>query len=126
MSYRRRASLPRTFWVYRRLIALAMLLGLILWFIVINRQAVTVYFPFGLGKIDSSTGIVILLSAFAGSVVTALTTGLILTIRRHRHPEGTPLFGKPDPLADLPEDRPPPDYAVKTTEGFPDSPRPGR
>jgi uncharacterized integral membrane protein len=126
MSYRRRASLPRTFWVYRWLIALAMVLGLILWFIVINRQAVTVYFPFGLGKIDSSAGVVILMSAFGGSVVTALTTGLILTIRRHRHPGGTTFFGKSEPLGDLPEDRPPPDYAVKTTDGFPELPRSGR
>ena len=125
MAYRRRASLPRTFWVYRWLIALAVVLGLMLWFIVINRQAVTVYFPFGIGKIDSSTGIVILLSAFGGSVVTALLTGLILTIRRHRHPGGAPLFSKPEPASALIDDRPPPDYAVKTTEGFPESPRRG-
>ena len=126
MSYRRRASLPRTFWVYRWLIALAMVLGLILWFIVINRQAVTVYFPFGLGKIESSAGIVILMSTFSGAVVTALLTGLILTIRRHRSPGGSSLFGRSDVASDLPDDRPPPDYAVKTTEGFPELPRPGR
>lgn len=125
MAYRRRASLPRTFWVYRWLIALAMVLGLILWFIVINRQAVTVYFPFGIGKIDSSTGVVILLSTFGGSVVTALMTGLVLTIRRHRHPGGASFFSKLEPISELPEDRPPPDYAVKATEGFPESPRRG-
>lgn len=123
MAYRRRASLPRTFWVYRWLIALAMVLGLILWFIIINRQAVTVYFPFGVGKIESSTGVVILMSVFGGSVVTSLLTGLILTIRRHRQPGGASHTGKLDPSRDFPDDRPPPDYAAKTTEGFPDSPR---
>ena len=46
---RRRPSLVRNFWVYRKLIALAMVLGLMLWFIWANNAPVTVSFPFRLG-----------------------------------------------------------------------------
>ena len=46
---RRRPSIVRNFWVYRRLIGSAVLLGLMLWFIWANDAAVTVAFPFGLG-----------------------------------------------------------------------------
>ena len=65
---RRRPSIIRNFWVYRRLIGTAVLLGLMLWFIWANDAQVTVAFPFGLGKLTSTTGIVILLSALVGSV----------------------------------------------------------
>ena len=67
---RRRPSIIRNFWVYRRLIGTAVLLGLMLWFISANHDPVTVAFPFGLGKLTSTTGIVILLSALVGSVTT--------------------------------------------------------
>ena len=60
---RRRPSIIRNFWVYRRLIGTAILLGLMLWFIWANHEQVTVAFPFGLGKLTSTTGVVILLSA---------------------------------------------------------------
>ena len=59
---RRRPSIIRNFWVYRRLIGTAVLLGLMLWFIWANNDQVTVAFPFGLGKLTSTTGVVILLS----------------------------------------------------------------
>ena len=65
---RRRPSIIRNFWVYRRLIGTAILLGLMLWFIWANGDPVTVAFPFGLGKLSSTTGIVILLSALVGSL----------------------------------------------------------
>src|SRR5262249_61230914 len=75
---RRRPSIIRNFWVYRRLIGTAVLLGLMLWFIWANGDPVTVAFPFGLGKLSSTTGIVILLSALVGSVLTILATTVVL------------------------------------------------
>ena len=114
---RRRPSIVRNFWIYRRLVALAMVLGLMLWFIWANNAPATVAFPFGLGKFESTIGLVILLSSMVGAVATALVLTLIYAVRL-RQPSG--LRGGPGGPPDLPEDRPPPDYA-KTTEGFPDS-----
>ena len=114
--YRRRPSPIRTFWLYRYLIATALVLGLLLWFIWINNAAVRVYFPFGLGQLDSTAGVVILLSALAGSVLTLLVIALLLAIRKIRG--ATARAAEEDPTA-LPDDRPPSDYASKTTEGFP-------
>jgi uncharacterized integral membrane protein len=115
---RRRPSIIRNFWVYRRLIGTAMLLGLMLWFIWANDAQVTVAFPFGLGKLTSTTGVVILMSALVGSVATILVTTLIFAIRRIRTTQ-TP-HDPPSPT-DAVNDRPPPDYAAKTTEGFPNA-----
>ncbi len=116
---RRRPSLVRNFWVYRRLIGLAMILGLMLWFVVINNTEVTVFFPFRLGQITSTSGVIMLLSAFAGAIVAALIIGLILAIRGTRT-QAPPAQAKPAEPADSEEidDRPPPDYGSKTTEGF--------
>jgi uncharacterized integral membrane protein len=114
---RRRPSIVRNLWVYRRLIALAMVLGLMLWFIWANNEPVTVAFPFRLGSLSSSLGLVILLSALVGAIVTALTMTLIYTVKRRK---SLRLRGG-DEAPDLPVDRPPSDYAAKTTEGFPDS-----
>jgi uncharacterized integral membrane protein len=112
---RRRPSIIRNFWVYRRLIGTAILLGLMLWFISVNHDQVTVYFPFGMGKLTSTTGIVILLSALVGSLATILVTTVILAIRRMRRTQ-TPQ--DPPSPTEGPADRPPADYAAKTTEGF--------
>lgn len=115
---RRRPQLLRNLWVYRRLVALAMVLGLLLWFIVINNTPVTIHFPFRLGEISSTSGIILLLGALAGSLATALAMTVVWTLhraRRLRQP-GAP------PMADEIHDRPPPDYAAKTPEGFSDSP----
>jgi uncharacterized integral membrane protein len=112
---RRRPSIIRNFWVYRRMIGTAVLLGLMLWFIAANRDQVTVAFPFGLGKLTSTTGVVILLSALVGSVATILVTTVIFAIRRVRRaqsPQDSPITTEVAP------DRPPPDYASKTTDGF--------
>lgn len=120
MSYlykRRRPSIVRNFWVYRRLIALAMVLGLMLWFIWANNAPVTVAFPFGLGSLSSSLGLVILLSALVGAIVSALTTTLIYTVKRRKSLRRR----GDDEASELADDRPPADYAAKTTEGFPDS-----
>jgi uncharacterized integral membrane protein len=116
----RRASLVRNFWIYRRLVALACVLGLMLWFIWANDTTVKVSFPFGLGVWTSTTGLVILLSALCGSVVTALSITLVYAWRRVRGGAGAarPEEEVATPLAD---ERPPADYAAKTTEGFPES-----
>lgn len=116
---RRRPSIVRNFWVYRRLIALAMVLGLMLWFIWANNEPVTVAFPFRLGSLSSSLGLVILLSALVGAVVTALTMTLVYTFKRRK---SLRLRGEDEGSgSDLPDDRPPADYAAKTTEGFTES-----
>jgi uncharacterized integral membrane protein len=115
---RRKPSIIRNFWVYRRLIGTAVLLGLMLWFIWANDAQVTVAFPFGLGKLTSTTGIVILLSALVGSVATILVTTLIFAIRRIRNTQNP--HDPPSP-AEPASDQPPADYAAKTTDGFPNA-----
>ena len=60
----------------------------------------------------------ILLSALFGSLVTVLAITLVYAWRRVRSPAAKPDEGASKPLED---DRPPPDYAAKTTEGFPES-----
>jgi uncharacterized integral membrane protein len=115
---RRRPSIIRNFWVYRRLIGTAVLLGLMLWFIWANDAQVTVAFPFGLGRLTSTTGIVILLSALVGSIMTILATTVVFAVRRLR---SSPAPQDPSGQSEPSPDRPPPDYAAKTTEGFPNA-----
>ncbi|GAC1449576.1 MAG: hypothetical protein NVSMB9_33510 [Isosphaeraceae bacterium] len=110
---RRRPSLVRNFWIYRRLVGLAMVLGLILWFIWANRDPVRVAFPFGLGQLNSTLGLVILLSALVGSVATALTATLLYTWRRVQTSGTRSTDDESDALHD---DRPPLDYAAKASE----------
>jgi uncharacterized integral membrane protein len=112
---RRRLAIVRNFWVYRRLIGTAVLLGLMLWFIWANDAQVTVAFPFGLGRYTSTTGVVILLSALVGSVATILVTTLIFALKRIRGLHSTQ---EQSHHTEQPGDRPPSDYAAKTTEGF--------
>lgn len=116
---RRKPSILRNFWVYRRLVGLAMVLGLLLWFIWANSDPVTVNFPFRLGQFTSTTGRVILMSALVGSVTTALTMTLVLAIRKVQIP--SPRGASQDPENLLPDDRPPADYAAKASEAPPDS-----
>jgi uncharacterized integral membrane protein len=113
----RRPSIVRNFWIYRRLVALAFALGLMLWFIWANDTTVTVAFPFGLGAWTSTTGLVILLSALCGSVLTALAITLVYTWRRMRGGSAKP---DEDAAKPLEADRPPADYAANTPEGFPE------
>jgi uncharacterized integral membrane protein len=115
---RRRASLLRNFWVYRRLVGLAMILGLLLWFIWANGEKVTVAFPFGLGQFTSTTGLVILLSALGGSIVSALAMTLFFALRLRKGIRSD----DEETSTPLPDDRPPTDYAAKTSEGFPEKP----
>ncbi|HWE35484.1 MAG TPA: DUF1049 domain-containing protein [Isosphaeraceae bacterium] len=119
---RRRPALLRNLWVYRYLIAAACVLGVMLWFVLINNTAVKVVFPFGLGTIESKLGIVILLAAAAGGLATALLMTLTLALRRLR--SGPPRVD--DGGDPFPDDRPPADYASKATEGFPDPRAPHR
>jgi hypothetical protein len=58
------------------------------------------------------------MSALVGSLATILVTTLIFAIRRIRTIQ-TP-HDPPSPT-DAPADRPPADYAAKTTEGFPNA-----
>jgi uncharacterized integral membrane protein len=113
---RRRPSLLRNFWVYRRLVLLAMVLGLILWFTWANNSPVTVAFPFGLGSFSSTSGRVILLSALVGSLTTAMAM-TIFGVWKLRHVVGRPPV-ETEHRTDLPEELPPADYASKTAEGF--------
>jgi uncharacterized integral membrane protein len=121
---RRRPHLVRNLWVYRKLVLLAMALGLVLWFIWINNAAVIVHFPFGLGAIESTSGVVILLSVLAGVVLSALAVAVFVTARQLRRPPG----GPDEPVATggpgksgglLDDDLPPPGYAARAEEGFP-------
>jgi uncharacterized integral membrane protein len=66
----------RNLWIYRRLLALAVLLGVALFFVLSNREPVKVSFPF-LGGIDSTSGIVMLVSAALGAAV----CWLVMTFR---------------------------------------------
>lgn len=114
---RRRRSWIRNLWIYRRIVALAIVLGLILWFILTNNEQVTIAFPFGLGKLRSTTGLVILLSTLVGSIATALVFAVVLAIRHNRAEtaaESADSPTKPHPDDDLP----PPDYAARTGDGL--------
>src|SRR5579871_941850 len=102
---RRRPSIVRNFWVYRRLVGLAMVLGLMLWFIWANNAEVTVAFPFGLGTLKSTTGLVILLSALVGSIVTALAMTLVFYAWGRVNAPAT--RANEGEEAALPDDRPP-------------------
>ena len=113
---RRKRSLVRNLWVYRRIVALDVVLGLMLWFVLENNDRVTIAFPFGLGDFQSTTGLVILLSSMVGSLATALSLTLIWAIRRARlDRDDEPDRPSKSPIDD---DLPPPDYAAKTGDGL--------
>ncbi len=115
---RRRPMLIQTAWGHRKLIALAIALGALLWFIIVNNTEVVVTLPFWLGKFTTTSGKAILLGALAGSIVTALTIAVIMTLRRHtRTTPEVEEHGQP-----LPDDLPPSDYGAKTGEGFSSTP----
>jgi len=113
---RRRPSLLRNFWVYRRVILLAFVLGVMLYFMWINNTPVTVKFPFAIGAFTSTTGFLILFSAIFGAIVTAFVMTAFRALKTYRVSAAKPEAPPPE----LPDDRPPPDYAAKTSEGFPD------
>ncbi len=113
---RRRPRVLRNLWIYRRLVLLAFLVGLVFWFILVNKTRVEVAFPFGLGTISSSTGVLILASAFCGSAATFLATTIARALKRDQA-----ALDRSEPAAAAnrqDEELPPADYAAKTTEGF--------
>jgi uncharacterized integral membrane protein len=113
---RRRRSLIRNLWVYRRLVVLAVVVGLLLWFVWANSEKVTITFPFRLGNFESTAGLVILLSALVGSVLTAVGMTLFWAIRKSRlDRDEAPEKPSRTPIDD---DLPPPDYAAKTGDGL--------
>ena len=119
---RRRRSLVRNLWVYRRLVALAIVLGLMLWFVLTNNERVSIGFPFGLGTFQSTTGLVILLSALVGALSGALALTVFWAVRTRGR------LGVDDPVDPIgppsssrfsaDDDLPPPDYASKTGDGI--------
>lgn len=119
---RRRPMLIRTAWDNRRLVALAVALGVMLWVIVANRTEVTVVLPFWLGSFATTSGLAILIGALFGAVVTVLAITILWTVRLRRartdEPEQRPPAGK----SDLADELPPPDYAARTGEGFSGTP----
>jgi len=116
---RRPALLPRV-WAYRYVLAATVVLGVIGWFCWSNSAAVTVALPFGLGRIEQSLGVVILLSAMVGSLATALVFGVILALLKLR--SGPMPADEEEGASHLGDDRPPSDYASKTGEGFQGAP----
>ena len=113
---RRRKSLIRNLWVYRKLVASAVVLGLILWFVLTNNERVTIAFPFALGHFQSTTGLVILLSSLVGSLATGLGLTFFWAVRRNRHDRHDPPVDPAKPA--VIDELPPPDYAAKTGEGL--------
>src|SRR5262245_60709569 len=77
----------RNLWIYRRIIVLAALLGVALFFIGSNREPVKVTFPF-LGGIDSTSGIVMLASAVLGAALCWLVMTFRLALRDARERRG--------------------------------------
>jgi uncharacterized integral membrane protein len=71
------AAMLRNLWKYRRVIELALVVGVVLSFTVTNRVPVKVTFPF-LGELDSTSGIVMLASAVLG----AAACWLVMTFRQ--------------------------------------------
>ena len=67
----------RNLWIYRRVLLLAVLLGIVLYFVFTNNKPLEVSFPF-IGEISSTSGIVMLASAALG----AAACWLVLTFRR--------------------------------------------
>ena len=67
----------RNLWIYRRLVGLAVVLGVVFFFVGANWSDVEVNFPF-IGSLKSRVGVVMLISAALGAAATWLT----MTFRR--------------------------------------------
>jgi uncharacterized integral membrane protein len=105
----------RNLWVYRRLLALALMLGIALYFVAKNNTQVKVAFPF-LGEIDSTSGIVMLTSAALGAVA----CWLVMTFRRAlREARGKLAEPEQAKLPASPEHRRGTESEAKKTEGLP-------
>ena len=93
----------RNLWIYRRFLALTLLLVVACSFLVSNWKPVKVSFLF-LGEIDSTSGIVMLVSAGSGAAV----CWLIMTFRRAwREARGQRTISEqPSPVAPAQNERP--------------------
>ena len=112
---RRKPSILRNVWVYRRLVMVAVVLGLLLWFVGTNRERVTIAFPFRLGQVSSTTGVIILVSALVGSLATVLVMTVLWAFRARRSPR----LDEPDGKERFEDgDLPPANYAAKAGEGL--------
>ena len=118
---RRRPMLIRTAWDNRKLVALAIALGVMLWFVVANRTDVTVVLPFWLGSFATTSGLAILLGALFGSVVTVLVITILWTVRLRRV-RTDETDDRPPSKPELADELPPSDYAARTGEGFSGTP----
>jgi uncharacterized integral membrane protein len=111
----------RNLWVSRRLVLASVVLGVLLWFIVINNQPATVYFPFALGQSTASIGVIVLLSAIVGSFITGLVMTIIWAWKRYRlaakAADATAASADPPAIAQGP-DFPPAVNAIGTSDSF--------
>ena len=120
---RRAPSIVRNFWIYRRLVAAAFVLGMILWFVWVNGSPVTVSFPFRLGSLNSTAGLLILLSALVGSVATLLLVGVFFALRSIRGTHRDDDRDKPAPTPRHVDDElPPAGYAARASADPPRDP----
>ena len=118
---RRKHSLLRNLWVYRKLVLAAIVLGLILWFTKTNSTQVLVYFPFGIGSVSSTTGMIILASTLAGAMVGSLVTAVVISVKiagRRGLYDDEEMVKPAASGSRLDDDLPPADYAVKTPDGL--------
>ena len=97
----------RNIWIYRSVIALAVLLGIICGFVLSNREEVDVRFPF-IGTVRSWAGVLILVSAALGSAATWVIMTFRSTLVRARQEkqrqeqEAVPEGGSRERRADAP------------------------
>jgi uncharacterized integral membrane protein len=97
----------RNLWIYRRVIALAVLLGVIGGFVWANKDPLEVRFPL-LGKIQSSAGVVMLVSVALGAAGTWLVMMIRRTLQSAHEARGEPAHRvAPDPPPSPPATEPP-------------------
>ena len=82
----------RNLWIYRRVLLLAVLLGVVLYFVATNNRPLTVSFPV-LGDISSTAGIVMLVSAALGAVGSWLVLTFRQAVRQARQEQQRPTVG---------------------------------
>jgi uncharacterized integral membrane protein len=109
-------QMMRNLWIYRRIVVLAVILGIALFFIGSNREPLKVTFPF-LGGIDSTSGIVMLASAVLGAAACWLVMTFRQALREARGQRAE--TERPKPALGSDERRRGSEPEVKKTEGLP-------
>ena len=105
------AQMIRNLWIYRKVILLAIILGVVLSFLWTNDERVRVRFPF-VERLDSSLGIVMLVSALLGAGATWLYMTFRRTIVQAREMQGL----KADSRAEQGRKQPQPDAPIEPSE----------